>query len=1078
MSRLMKRNRSKAFLLIVAVFFFALIPLTFDLFTAHHFSGLARAQGEPDNAVPPGTVDIIEDIRLTRHNLSPGGYGDVKLDPTAPPGPSVTTEVCIFCHTPHGSNLTSSGDPPVDMQAPLWNRNLSYPDNTGYVLYDQTWSYSFEGQIEAPGTKPTGYSRLCLSCHDGVIALGAVINKPGSGGFRGFSPVDKDEGLTPIVNTNDDTEEKMPPGSTGFDPGIITGAFSGDTRLLGTNLQNDHPISFVFDSELATSIDTELVDPGPPPGGLNDVTALAPGGGFRTGAKRFPGNDPSIANQVQCTSCHNPHGITYPKFLRAPRFQDAEEEGFLPCSPNCPAGDLAPPGQIICLYCHSKPGWAGSTHDRARSIRAAYPDADNPATQHPENYDFDGSHTVGQVACRNCHDPHTAQGAKRLHREGVTAFGGSSSIENTCYLCHSPNESAVSPITTFLPAGDKTSSSNHRFCDDTPDHLPNFCAKTSPFRFAPDIWTQFNKDSGVCLGGGGTGSAMCLQLTTLQASHEPVFLFRSQEGVQLASEGLTLRPIDNEEFPGNTTKDERHVECVDCHNPHQINSPHFASVAYNGADAPNEKGGRFKGMKGIGIDITGTRPIVVGRFGMSDIDIDGKSANRDPYVYEICFRCHGNSYENIFRQDRNPDDIVTMTVPAGFATYTSIVFSPRTDPQLPGPDADPAMSFKGFSNKWKEFNPKTPDIDQAKMISIDLARFGQAIPSHTGQSENPAFHPVVRPGRNGSEQLCNQLEDAFGLNCGTGQAGATLALSNLTIQCTDCHNNDYYDAWKTGVLDSSLLGPLTESNLRLTDRFPADLVGRAVSDPTNYDTLRVKEPIGPHGSTHSRLLRANYNTDILDSTRCFAQNNPPGCSKGDGYGSTGSASHGIAGGGVGIDSDHFENFLLCFQCHNRKAFDPVEAFNQGTDDQDRGLTRFFGTDTTLTTGQVDSWWEGNLHMYHLRWTGAMCHECHYNIHSNVEALNTIYGDGRGGQLPPDNVDGMTDGVIGTHLINFAPTVEGTTGIKPIWFYDGQAFRCYLRCHNEVMDSCAYQAPNSGTPNARWCAGGRNPGTAG
>ena len=117
-------------------------------------------------------------------------------------------------------------------------------------------------------------------------------------------------------------------------------------------------------------------------------------------------------------------------------------------------------------------------------------------------------------------------------------------------------------------------------------------------------------------------------------------------------------------------------------------------------------------------------------------------------------------------------------------------------------------------------------------------------------------------------------------------------------------------------------------------------------------------------------------------------------------------------------------------------------------------------------------------MYHLRWTGAMCHECHYNIHSNVEALNTIYGDGTGGALPPDSEDGMSDGVIGTHLINFAPLVEGTTGIKPIWFYDGQAFRCYLRCHNEVMDSCAYQNPVSGTPNARWCAGGRNPGTSG
>ena len=83
-------------------------------------------------------------------------------------------------------------------------------------------------------------------------------------------------------------------------------------------------------------------------------------------------------------------------------------------------------------------------------------------------------------------------------------------------------------------------------------------------------------------------------------------------------------------------------------------------------------------------------------------------------------------------------------------------------------------------------------------------------------------------------------------------------------------------------------------------------------------------------------------------------------------------------------------------------------------------------------------WESNLHMYHLQRTGALCHECHYNVHSNAEARSTIYGDGTGcvvggtpaceqnlssGQtagLPPDAEDGKTDGVSDTHLINFAP----------------------------------------------------------
>jgi hypothetical protein len=68
-------------------------------------------------------------------------------------------------------------------------------------------------------------------------------------------------------------------------------------------------------------------------------------------------------------------------------------------------------------------------------------------------------------------------------------------------------------------------------------------------------------------------------------------------------------------------------------------------------------------------------------------------------------------------------------------------------------------------------------------------------------------------------------------------------------------------------------------------------------------------------------------------------------------------------------------------------------------------------------------------MYHLQRTGALCHECHYNVHSNAEAQHTIFGDGTGciggtpncpAGLPPDAEDGITDGVSDTHLINFAP----------------------------------------------------------
>ena len=66
-------------------------------------------------------------------------------------------QVCIFCHTPHNA---------VPMQ-PLWNRNMPV---SAYRVY------SSSSLVSAPG-QPTGSSKLCLSCHDGTIALGSILSR-------------------------------------------------------------------------------------------------------------------------------------------------------------------------------------------------------------------------------------------------------------------------------------------------------------------------------------------------------------------------------------------------------------------------------------------------------------------------------------------------------------------------------------------------------------------------------------------------------------------------------------------------------------------------------------------------------------------------------------------------------------------------------------------------------------------------------------------------------------------------------------------------------------------------------------
>jgi hypothetical protein len=1010
------------------------------------WSQTGRTQPPPPPP-PPASQQVLEDITNTKHNLSsidpaqllssgvfprPGTSRDAKA------APGGTTEICVFCHTPHGASATGGG-----FRAPLWNRNVDYQSSQTYQLYDQVWSFSFEGALnDVAGRRPTGYSRLCLSCHDGTVALGNLLNAPGSGGYQGRVTMTGNLGAGGTI----------PHGS---------GDLTGDTRRLGLDLRNDHPISFAFDQALVLQ-DQELVNPGPalqPPAKASDPTPISP-------ARRYPGSDPATYDSVQCTSCHNPHQVNFPKFLRGNWFHQETN--------NPDPTKNHPTEPIICLFCHEKPRWIDSTHAISTAVRSQYPLVNNDPSHPDSGYDYDGSHTVSELACRNCHDPHTIQGAKRLHREGVDALG-TDGIEATCYLCHAPNTATTAPGT--LVAGDPTSGGNPRFV-------------TGTGRPAPDVYSEFSKDIGVgnCATFPRCGSAMNLQFNP---GHEPVFVARSQEGVELAS---PTPPPNNEFSPGLSTPDTPHIECVDCHNPHQV-----------------VRDNRLRGIKGITFD-------------NQVIETTSADLNR-PYVYEVCFRCHGNSYTTIFNGDRYPDDTKYSLGGIGFAFRSNPLVQP----------SNVKFSLSGFSNKRLEFasygnaaQERTGGTDQSY---VNGPTWTNDPTRRVGPGLHKGFHPVVAGGRNGTPALTKQLQ---------AWSGGRQA-NEITIQCTDCHNSDYYNAYRSGsysptgpdafsdqVQQLRFLGPITESNARRAGDVPN------IGITQDYDGERSEHPIGPHGSKYIRILRAPYNTDIADPGRNFRTD--------------------------GFNASHWDDFLLCFQCHDRQAFDPFVNPNV----QDPSWTNFFGVpgspddDESQIFGNPQLSWESNLHMYHMQRTGAMCHECHYNVHSNVEAQNTIFGDGTGCEggtpgcpagLPPDAEDGVVDGVSDTHLINFAPPgptlysgekkcddtgvspavddppcdntgfptalasdpnpggttlrlntfegVEGVTADRPVWYYTTTiatndatntpfgVFRCNLRCHGVVMSTCFYignadptrtvnrqmNAPG-GASAGTWCAGGR------
>lgn len=133
-------------------------------------------------AAPPSDAQIAG----TAHDLSGRGWG--------------STEICIFCHVPHNAGSTGQ----------LWNHALT---TQTFQLYSNTVSSTFNATTSQPG----GASKLCLSCHDGTVALDSF--------------------------------------------GAQTGThFISGTRNLGADLRNDHPISFTYDGTLA-SADGGLVAP-------------------------------------------------------------------------------------------------------------------------------------------------------------------------------------------------------------------------------------------------------------------------------------------------------------------------------------------------------------------------------------------------------------------------------------------------------------------------------------------------------------------------------------------------------------------------------------------------------------------------------------------------------------------------------------------------------------------------------------------------------------------------------------------------------------------------------------------------
>jgi predicted CXXCH cytochrome family protein len=165
-------------------------------------------------------------------------------------------EICKPCHTPHNAVDVTVSDR-------LWAHTLSTASYTVHAGRNYTTGALDIGQ-SASQTEMDRQSRLCLSCHDGTVALDAFAGK------------------------------------------MADAQWGDSTANLGSDLLNDHPVGGKTKYDTSKPYYKALADPA-----KGTVTILGTSGTLPL-VKANNGTDWSIS----CLTCHNAHGAGYSSLLR------------------------------------------------------------------------------------------------------------------------------------------------------------------------------------------------------------------------------------------------------------------------------------------------------------------------------------------------------------------------------------------------------------------------------------------------------------------------------------------------------------------------------------------------------------------------------------------------------------------------------------------------------------------------------------------------------------------------------------------------------------------------------------------
>ena len=201
-------------------------------------------------------------VTASMHDLRGASIGGVN---TGFAGGATAYELCNFCHIAH--KLGTSSSIAADPGYLLWNKTIS--STASYGVYSSPTFNALNPTISDLGgatISTLAPSNLCLSCHDGTVAMGSFYETQLTASYQPITP-----STNYTFASNGSTGTTMPTGTTVQD------------------LTKQHPVHFQYNAALVTAYGAGLLTP-------------ASGNAVDTA-----GEIPLYNGYMECDTCHDPH---------------------------------------------------------------------------------------------------------------------------------------------------------------------------------------------------------------------------------------------------------------------------------------------------------------------------------------------------------------------------------------------------------------------------------------------------------------------------------------------------------------------------------------------------------------------------------------------------------------------------------------------------------------------------------------------------------------------------------------------------------------------------------------------------